>query len=293
MEGASHRGINTPVTQKTMDTMSKLRLILKKRGCHGIITLGKKFRSMDDDSSGSLSYEEFKKAMKEMDFVEGELQSLFRFFDRDCNGFISYDEFITGLRGDLNPRRRELVFMAYKVLDATGDGQVDMQDIVARYDCSQHPDVLNGTKTKFQVLREFMDVFDGGEKDGVITPLEFAQYYSAVSANIDDDDYFELMIRNAWHISGGEGWCENTTCRRVLVTHPDGSQTVEEIKNDIDIGKDDKEAMKANLKDQGINAANIDTTGGCDQATPQPTQPAAKSAMDANKARQTRSNIFL
>lgn len=38
------------------------------------------------------------------------------------------------------------------------------------------------------------------------------------------------MIRNAWHISGGEGWCENTTCRRVLVTHKDGTQTVEEIK---------------------------------------------------------------
>jgi hypothetical protein len=38
------------------------------------------------------------------------------------------------------------------------------------------------------------------------------------------------MIRNAWHISGGEGWCENTTNLRVLVTHSDGRQTVEEIK---------------------------------------------------------------
>lgn len=38
------------------------------------------------------------------------------------------------------------------------------------------------------------------------------------------------MIRNAWHISGGEGWCANSSCRRVLVTHTDGRQTVEEIK---------------------------------------------------------------
>lgn len=60
-------------------------------------------------------YEEFKKAMKEMKFDEGNLQALFRFFDSDCNGFISYNEFITGLRGQLNDRRRELVFMAYKV----------------------------------------------------------------------------------------------------------------------------------------------------------------------------------
>lgn len=47
---------------------------------------------------------------------------------------------------------------------------------------------------------------------------------------IDSDNYFELMIRNAWHISGGTGQCANTTCRRVLVIHFDGHQTVEEIK---------------------------------------------------------------
>lgn len=29
------------------------------------------------------------------------------------------------------------------------------------------------------------------------------------------------------HISGGEGWSANTTCKRVLVLHADGSQTVQ------------------------------------------------------------------
>jgi hypothetical protein len=63
-----------------------------------------------------------------------------------------------------------------------------------------------------------------------VTAEEFIKYYGNVSSSIDDDDYFELMIRNAWHISGGEGWCANSSCRRVLVGHSDGSQTVEEIK---------------------------------------------------------------
>ena len=60
--------------------------------------------------------------------------------------------------------------------------------------------------------------------------------------------------------SGGEGWCANSTCRRVLVTHDDGSQTVEEIKNDLGITAEDKGAMKANLEAQGIDVANMSLT---------------------------------
>ena len=73
-----------------------------------------------------------------------------------------------------------------------------------------------------------------------MTAQEFEQYYSNVSSSIDDDDYFELMMRNAWHITGGEGWCANSSNRRVLVTHPDGKQTVEEIPDDMGLRADDK-----------------------------------------------------
>jgi hypothetical protein len=38
------------------------------------------------------------------------------------------------------------------------------------------------------------------------------------------------MIRNAWHIEGGEGWAANTSNLRVLVTHEDGHQSIETIK---------------------------------------------------------------
>lgn len=78
--------------------------------------------------------------------------------------------------------------------------------------------------------REFLDTFDSIDKDGKVSPAEFIKYYGNVSSSIDNDDYFELMIRNAWHISGGEGWCANSSCRRVLATHKNGKQTVEEIK---------------------------------------------------------------
>ena len=116
-----------------------------------------------------------------------------------------------------------------------------------------------------QILAEFMENFEvGGEVDGKITAAEFEQYYTNLGANIDDDDYFELMIRNAWHISGGEGWCANSANRRVLVTHADGSQTVEEIKDDLGLKADDKAGMIVHLKQQGIDPKDISLFDGGD-----------------------------
>merc|ERR1719272_2358650 len=97
-----------------------------------------------------------------------------------------------------------------------------------------------------------MKQWDKGERDGIVSIEEFTEYYQDVSASIDSDDYFELMMRNAWHISGGEGQMENTTCRRVLVIHTDGSQTIEEIKNDLGLKADDMDGMRTRLEQQGV-----------------------------------------
>ena len=116
--------------------------------------------------------------------------------------------------------------------------------------------------TDEQVFREFLENFDvGGEKDGVVTPNEWENYYANVSSSIDDDDYFELMIRNAWRMSGGEGWCANTANRRVMVTHADGRQSVEEIRDDLGVTPDQ---YSARLHAQGVYATKVDTQGGVD-----------------------------
>ena len=72
-----------------------------------------------------------------------------------------------------------------------------------------------------------MTVWETHKRDGIVTIEEFEDYYKDLSASIDNDDYFELMIRNAWHLAGGEGQYENTTIKRELVTDADGHQHVE------------------------------------------------------------------
>ena len=126
-----------------------------------------------------------------------------------------------------------MVHQAYKVLDKTGDGLVTVDDVMIAYDGTYHPDFIAGLKTERQIIEEFMQVWETHKKDGVVTLEEFEDYYKDISASIDSDDYFELMIRNAWHIAGGEGQCENTTIQRVLKTNPDGSQEVVMIEDDM------------------------------------------------------------
>jgi len=271
--------------------LDSLRLQLKQRGASGIIGLAKKFKIMDDNDNGTLDIDEFKKAMKECkisDISDKALAHLFRYFDKDDSGSINYDEFLVGIRGVLSAKRLELVNLAFSVLDKDGSGVVDVNDIQGLYNARFHPDVIGGRRTEEEILNEFIDSFNIQKKNfamkesvsakntsgskkavpkqvvakGTITRDMFIDYYSNLSASIDLDDYFELMMRNTWHISGGDGWSANTTNKRVLVKHMDGRETVEEIKNDLGLKANDKAGMVQRLRAQGIAAAAVNTTGG-------------------------------
>lgn len=191
------------------------------------------FRAMDRNRNGSLDPVEFKYAMRDygLGLSEIEVQQIVKYFDTNKDGKLSFTEFLVAIRGELNARRQKMVHAAYNILDKDGSGQVTIADIEAAYDVTHHP--AYGTKTKEEILLEFMQVWETHKRDGIVTIEEFEDYYKDISAGIDNDDYFELMIRNAWHIDGGEGWCENTTIKRVLKEAPDGSQKIVKVVNDM------------------------------------------------------------
>eukprot|EP01062_Namystynia_karyoxenos_P069209 TRINITY_DN6468_c0_g2_i1.p1 TRINITY_DN6468_c0_g2~~TRINITY_DN6468_c0_g2_i1.p1 ORF type:complete len:544 (+),score=203.50 TRINITY_DN6468_c0_g2_i1:107-1738(+) len=243
--------------ERVTDALSRVKAkILQRGGSTGFRGLVRTLRIMDDDGNRKLSRRELKDGMATygVHLDAGELDHVFQAFDRDGDGVITITEFLRTLRGPMNQRRRDLVLLAYERLDKNLDGVVTFGEIRKIYEegTKHHPAVLDGSKTPEEVMREFIANSWDKNKDGTITQAEFLEYYNDISVNIDNDDYFELMIRNAWHISGGEGWCANTSCRRVLVIHQDGSQTVEEIKDDLGIGPEDIDKMRANLEAQGI-----------------------------------------
>jgi len=187
--------------------LERLREILGKRGTRGIVALGKWFHIADTDRSQTLDRDEFVVIMKRMrmGLTEEENHELFDFFDRDHGGSISYDEFLQRIRGQMNDFRRAIAMKAYDILDVNGDHTVTLDEIRSKYTVSKnHPEVASGKKTEEEVLLEFIETFEGEHSanrgDGEISPEEWCGYYDDVSASVDRDDYFELMMNSAWRL---------------------------------------------------------------------------------------------
>eukprot|EP00744_Colponema_vietnamica_P012954 GILI01018170.1.p1 GENE.GILI01018170.1~~GILI01018170.1.p1 ORF type:complete len:415 (+),score=103.01 GILI01018170.1:74-1318(+) len=208
---------------------------------------------MDTTGDGRLNHKELQAGLARYNIPlsDAETTVLLKYFDKDGGGDISIDEFVRGLRGTMTDRRLDLVKKAYALLDANCEGVVRLDDIIRLFDASQHPDVKSGKFTPTQSLQRFASQWSANGDD-VIEFAEFRDYYEDVSSVIDNEQQFELMMRNAWHLSGGEGICQNTSCRRVIVTHTTGRQTAQEIKNDLGIGPADLDKMILNLRAQGI-----------------------------------------
>ena len=194
---------------ETKDILNIIRNKLAARGVRGITSIARNFRIADDDNSQSLDYNEFRKAAKDFRFGlnDDQIKKAFVAFDRSNNGTIDYDEFIRTIRGDMNEFRKKIVEQIFNILDVNQSGFIDLEDIKSKYNARYHPDVKNGKRTEDEVLLEFLETFEntynylcGTENDGKVTIEEFMEYYENVSMSIDDDNYFETLMNNAWRI---------------------------------------------------------------------------------------------
>jgi len=134
--------------------------------------------------------------------TEEEVKVLFALYDVDQSGQLEFGEFLKGLRSKLTPQRRALVEQAFNAMDTNHSGEIDYEDLKDSYDVRHHPKVASGEWTAKQAIDDFIKMFEGdhGDHNSSITKQEWLDYNTGVSANIDTDDEFGIMMSKNWGI---------------------------------------------------------------------------------------------
>lgn len=190
-----------------------IRAVCLARGANGIKGISRQFKIIDDDGSKSIDFAEFKKGLSDFGIRyddPADYRKAFEIFDEDGSGTIDFDEFIRKLRPPLSNLRIGLIRKAFQKLDTDQSGVLTYQDLEKTYDVRKHPKYMHGEWSKEDVLKSFLKTFEkGGNEDGEVTWDEFLNYYSGVSASVDNvtekgtgksDAYFSLMMKQAWGI---------------------------------------------------------------------------------------------
>ncbi|XP_055530313.1 calcyphosin-like protein isoform X2 [Wyeomyia smithii] len=187
----------------TMDSIEKLRHMCLARGASGILGLGRCFRRMDDDGNKVLSLSEFVKGLHDtgLEVSNEEASDIFNEFDADGSGSLHMNEFLVAIRPFMSDSRKSIVDQAFAKLDKTGDGAITVEDLKNVYSVKNHPLYISGEETEDNILRKFLANFEeNGNVDGTVTKEEFLNYYAGLSASIDSDGYFDLIVRQAYNL---------------------------------------------------------------------------------------------
>eukprot|EP00756_Hemistasia_phaeocysticola_P014451 Hpha_TRINITY_DN15338_c0_g4::TRINITY_DN15338_c0_g4_i1::g.89023::m.89023 len=196
-------GESVSVKKQGECVLEKIKSACARRGANGIRGLQRVFKIMDDNHSLSLSAEELAAGLEDYGVVlsKTEQKQLVSVFDRNGDGFVDINEFLVKLRGNLKGRRLEVTRQAFAKFDRDGSGKINVEDMRGVYDVSKHPKVISGELSEDEALELFLKTFDSQTNpDGVVTLSEFESYYAGLSASIDSDDYFELMMHNTWKL---------------------------------------------------------------------------------------------
>jgi len=188
---------------KGTDPVERLRLLCLSRGPTGILALGRLFRRMDEDGEQQLTEEVFLAGLRKtgMDITEEEAVAMFNKFNTNNHGRLNMEEFLIAICPPMSYSRIKIMEEAFNKIDKTGDGVVTLDDLKNVYSVKGHPLYVAGEESEETIRQRFLANFElGATIDGHVTHEEFFNFYSGVSASIDKDVYFELMMRQCYKL---------------------------------------------------------------------------------------------
>ena len=133
-----------------------------------------------------------------------DLKILFNYANKNDNDILSTGQLINIIKGTLNEQRKLYIIEVFSKIDTEQKKKISIQLLKNMFNAKKHPEVINGTKSKEEILEQFcysLDLYceiNGIEKNGDLSFENFVDYYSCVSASIPDEVYFEDMINGVW-----------------------------------------------------------------------------------------------
>ena len=200
---------------KNDDVVSLFRKKIISRGFRGIMSLRRTFMLFDENRSNKLKKKQFYKFLEDYryDIPDNLKEKLFQIFDTNKKEIIDYNEFISAVLGKMNDFRTQIVQKTFEKLDKDKKGKVDFNIIRENYNPDKHPEVLNGKRTKQEILARFIDMFEyhfnllnKNKNKGEATKEEFEEFYNYISVFIDNDKYFQDMMNRVWGLGGNENF---------------------------------------------------------------------------------------
>eukprot|EP00658_Telonema_sp_P-2_P018860 TRINITY_DN17385_c0_g1_i1.p1 TRINITY_DN17385_c0_g1~~TRINITY_DN17385_c0_g1_i1.p1 ORF type:complete len:462 (-),score=119.44 TRINITY_DN17385_c0_g1_i1:128-1513(-) len=174
----------------------------------GSTALIRQLRQHELHNNGLLSQPHFEAAVGDVgqgggsQLNPGELSVIWDGFG-GASGAFDIDKFAQTLQVHLSEGRKRSVRRAFDSLDHTRQGWVPLQLIADRYNAMRHPEVTSGKLTEQEERGRFIRDFVGCLSSQYVRYDEWERLYGDVSAGIEDDNYFNLLLWNTWD-KGGE-----------------------------------------------------------------------------------------
>ncbi|XP_044746653.1 calcyphosin-like protein [Coccinella septempunctata] len=183
--------------------VKKLQLLCLSTGATGILVLGRMLRKRDEDGNKNLNLDKFIESIRDtgMDISVSDATKVFEYFDPNGEGTINIDELLDHVRPVMSDSRIKVVENCFKKLDKNNDGHVTVKNLRSVFSIKNSSRYISGEDDEEAMFQKFLAHFDEDQtEDGIVTREEFLNYYAGVSASIDNDCYFDLMMRNAYKL---------------------------------------------------------------------------------------------
>jgi len=195
-----------PPPQHLETILNELHLDIKSKGIDAFWNLRTRMINLDKQthSSGKIEREDLKDALTiwGVTLPRAYFDRVIDVVDITKTGLIDWSEFLNLVRGEMSSRRGGVVAEVFSsLLTAAGAGKTALtpDDLAFYMNAKEHPLVSVGGAAEQEALAHMLNhISVKGRTPATVRFEGFLQYYADLSAGVDDEEFFEQIVRGGW-----------------------------------------------------------------------------------------------